>query len=38
MYVALDGSAGVDNDNPNAARLTEWTEWNINLQALRTRG
>jgi len=38
MYVALDGSAGVDNDNPNAARLTEWTEWNINLQAFADQG
>jgi hypothetical protein len=33
MYVVLNGSAGVDNDNPNAAQTTSWTEWTIDLQA-----
>ena len=33
MYVVLNGSAGVDNDNPNAAQTTSWTQWNIDLQA-----
>jgi len=33
MYVVLNGNAGVDNDNPNAAQATGWTEWNIDLQA-----
>ena len=33
MYVVLNGSAGVDNDNPNAALADEWTEWSIDLQA-----
>ncbi|MCP4258589.1 MAG: LamG domain-containing protein [Planctomycetes bacterium] len=32
MYVVLNGSAGVDNDNPNAAQTTSWTAWNIDLQ------
>ena len=31
MYVVLNGSAGVDNDNPNAAQAAGWTEWNIDL-------
>ena len=38
MYVVLDGSAGVDNDNPNAAQVTDWTEWNINLQVFADQG
>jgi hypothetical protein len=33
MYVALNGSAVVSHDNPNAAQINEWTEWNIDLQA-----
>jgi len=33
MYVVLNGSAGVDNDNPNAAQIDAWTRWNIDLQA-----
>ena len=33
MYVALNGSAVVNNDNPDAALANEWTEWNIDLQA-----
>ncbi|MHC4243734.1 MAG: LamG domain-containing protein [Planctomycetota bacterium] len=33
LYVTLNGSARVDNDNPDAALVTDWTEWNIDLQA-----
>ncbi|NQT00753.1 MAG: hypothetical protein HQ580_01880, partial [Planctomycetes bacterium] len=33
MYVVLNGSAGVNNDNPNAAQADDWTEWTIDLQA-----
>ncbi|MFH1881146.1 MAG: carbohydrate binding domain-containing protein, partial [Planctomycetota bacterium] len=28
MYVALNGSAIVTNDNPNAAQIDTWTQWN----------
>ena len=33
MYVALNGTAAVNHDNPNAAQIDNWTEWNIDLQA-----
>ena len=33
MYVALNGSAVVFHDNPNAALIDTWTQWNIDLQA-----
>jgi hypothetical protein len=38
MYVVLNGSAGVDNDNPNAAQSSGWTEWNIDLQVFADQG
>jgi hypothetical protein len=38
MYVVLNGSAVVTNDNPDAAQIDEWTEWNINLQAFADQG
>jgi hypothetical protein len=38
MYVVLNGSAGVDNDNPNASQAGEWTEWNIDLQLFADQG
>ena len=38
LYVALNGSAVVSNDNPNAALITDWTEWNIDLQAFADQG
>ncbi|MCP4263413.1 MAG: hypothetical protein GY774_38785, partial [Planctomycetes bacterium] len=38
MYVVLNGSAGVDNVNPNAAQAFTWTEWNIDLQAFADQG
>ena len=33
MYVILNGTAAVTNDNPDAAQAATWTEWNIDLQA-----
>ena len=38
MYVALNGSAVVANDNPDAALIVSWTEWNIDLQAFADQG
>jgi hypothetical protein len=38
MYVMLNGSAGVDNDNPDAALAAGWTEWNTPLQAFADQG
>jgi hypothetical protein len=38
MYVILNGTAGVDNDNPEAAQSAVWTEWNIDLQAFADQG
>jgi hypothetical protein len=38
LYVALNGSARIDNDNPDAATRTSWTQWNIPLQALAEQG
>jgi hypothetical protein len=38
MYVALNGSARIDHDNPDAATLMGWTEWNIDLQAFADQG
>ncbi len=32
MYVVLNGTAGVDNPNPNATKVEDWTEWRISLQ------
>jgi hypothetical protein len=34
----LNGSAGVDNDDPGASQITRWTEWNIDLQAFADQG
>ena len=33
MYVTLNGNSRVDHDDPDAATLTRWTEWIIDLQA-----
>jgi len=33
FYVALNGSAVVNHDNPNAAQTGRWTEWTIDLSA-----
>jgi hypothetical protein len=38
MYVVLNGTAGVDNSNPNAALSEEWTEWTIDLQVFADQG
>ncbi|MHC4587449.1 MAG: hypothetical protein ACYS3N_23230, partial [Planctomycetota bacterium] len=38
LYVALNGSAVVNHDNPNAAQATAWTAWNIDLQAFADQG
>ena len=32
MYIALNGTAAVTNDNPDAAQMASWTEWTIDLQ------
>jgi hypothetical protein len=33
LYAALNGSAVVNHDNPDAALIDGWTRWNIDLQA-----
>jgi hypothetical protein len=38
LYVALDGNARVDNDNPDAATLMGWTQWNIDLTRFADQG
>jgi len=38
LYVALNGSAVVTHDNPNAAQVETWTEWTIDLQAFADQG
>jgi hypothetical protein len=38
LYVALNGSAKVNNDNPDAAQTTRWIQWNIDLQAFADQG
>jgi len=38
LYVALNGNAVVNNDNPDATQATTWTQWNIDLQAFADQG
>ncbi len=38
LYVALNGNVRVDNDDPDAATLTRWTPWNIDLQTFADQG
>jgi hypothetical protein len=38
MYVALNDSAVVNNDDPDAAMKNSWTQWNIDLQAFADQG
>jgi len=38
LYVALNGNAIVTNDNPDAAQITTWTQWTIDLQAFADQG
>ena len=38
LYVALNGNAVVNHDNPDAALRTSWTEWNIDLTRFADQG
>jgi hypothetical protein len=38
LYVALNGSAVVNHNNPNAALRSIWTRWDIKLQAFADQG
>jgi len=38
LYVALNGNAIVINDDPTAAQVETWTEWNIDLQLFADQG
>ncbi len=38
MYVVLNGNVMVNHDNPNAAKIGFWTEWNIDLQTFADQG
>jgi hypothetical protein len=38
LYVALNDSAVVNNDNPDAALATTWTEWTVPLQSFADQG
>jgi len=38
LYVALNGNAVVNNDDPDATTRSSWTEWNIDLQAFADQG
>jgi hypothetical protein len=38
LYVALNGSAVVSYDNPDAAQIGIWTEWTIDVQAFADQG
>jgi len=38
MYVVLNGSAVVTNDNPNAAQIGTWTRWTIDLTRFADQG
>ncbi len=38
LYVALNGNAKVNNDDPDAATMTSWTAWNIDMQAFADQG
>ena len=38
LYVALNGSAVVNHDNPDAVQIDSWTEWTIDLQAFADQG
>ena len=38
MYVALNGTAVVNNDNPDAALMPGWTQWNIDLTRFADQG
>ena len=38
LYVALNDSAVVNNDNPDAALRNSWTQWNIDLTRFADQG
>ena len=38
MYIALNDSAAVTNDNPVAAQKSSWTQWNIDLTRFADQG
>ena len=38
MYVILNGTASVDNDNPDAALSGIWTQWSIDLSRFADQG
>jgi hypothetical protein len=38
LYVALNGNAKVNNDNPDTAQKTSWTQWNIDLTRFADQG
>jgi hypothetical protein len=38
LYVALNGNAVVNNDDPDAATRSSWTEWSIDLQVFADQG
>ncbi len=38
LYVALNGTAIVNHDNPDAAQIATWSDWNIDLQAFADQG
>ncbi len=38
LYIVLNGSVVVSHDNPNAAQVGNWTEWNIDLQVFADLG
>jgi hypothetical protein len=38
IYVALNNAALVTHENPEAARIGFWTEWNIDLQTFADQG
>ena len=38
LYVALNGTAVVNHDNPDAPQITSWTAWNIDLTRFADQG
>ena len=38
MYVVLNGNAVVNHDNPDAAQIGFWTQWNIDLTRFADQG
>ncbi|MCP4259601.1 MAG: hypothetical protein GY774_19130 [Planctomycetes bacterium] len=38
MYVAVNGTAALTNDNPNASQAANWTEWTIDLTRFADQG